>query len=154
MQEAWQSSRDACIYSTRRHTNRTVQRPTTGRSCIKSNYILWFMDFMPKLFYNPLLPSHESTALVRLNLLVGEVSWSHSDTTHSVGLQWMCDSRDIFLTTHNTPNRLISMQPAGFKPAIIASEQPQTHALIYLPNWKYSPGIYYCFTHRKFSTSR
>jgi hypothetical protein len=37
--------------------------------------------------------------------------------------------RDLYLTTHNTHNRQISMPPAGFKLAIPASERPQTHAL-------------------------
>ena len=37
--------------------------------------------------------------------------------------------RDLYLTTHNTHNRRASMTPAGFKPAIPASERPQTHTL-------------------------
>jgi len=36
--------------------------------------------------------------------------------------------RDLFLTTHNAHKRQISLPPAGFKPAIPASERPQTHA--------------------------
>jgi len=37
--------------------------------------------------------------------------------------------RDIYLTTHNTHNREISMHQAEFEPAIPVSERPQTHAL-------------------------
>jgi hypothetical protein len=37
--------------------------------------------------------------------------------------------RDLYLTTHNTHNRQISMPPAGFEPTILVSERPQTHAL-------------------------
>jgi len=37
--------------------------------------------------------------------------------------------RYLYLTTHNTHNRQISMPPAGFEPAIPARELPQTHAL-------------------------
>jgi hypothetical protein len=37
--------------------------------------------------------------------------------------------RGLYLTTHNTHNRQTSMSPAGFEPAISASEQKQTHAL-------------------------
>jgi hypothetical protein len=37
--------------------------------------------------------------------------------------------RDLYLTTHNTHKGETSMSPAAFKPAIPASERPQTHAL-------------------------
>jgi hypothetical protein len=37
--------------------------------------------------------------------------------------------RHLYLTTHNTQNRQTSITPAGFEPAIPASERPQTHAL-------------------------
>jgi hypothetical protein len=37
--------------------------------------------------------------------------------------------RDLYLTTHNTQERDTSTPPAGFKPAIPASERPQTHTL-------------------------
>jgi len=35
----------------------------------------------------------------------------------------------MYLTTHNTHKRQTSIPPAGFEPAISASEQLQTHAL-------------------------
>ena len=37
--------------------------------------------------------------------------------------------RDLYLTTHNTHNRQISMPPVGFEPKISAGERPQTYAL-------------------------
>jgi hypothetical protein len=37
--------------------------------------------------------------------------------------------RDLHLTTHNTHKRQTSMPSAGFKPTILTSERPQTHAL-------------------------
>jgi hypothetical protein len=37
--------------------------------------------------------------------------------------------RDLYLTTHNSQKRQISMPPAVFEPAISASERPQSHAL-------------------------
>jgi len=37
--------------------------------------------------------------------------------------------RKLYLTTHNTHNRQTSMAPAGFEPAIPASERPQKHVL-------------------------
>jgi hypothetical protein len=36
---------------------------------------------------------------------------------------------DLYLTSHDTRKRQTSMPPAGFEPAIPASEPPQTHAL-------------------------
>jgi hypothetical protein len=37
--------------------------------------------------------------------------------------------RDLYLTTHSTHKRRASITPAGFEPAIPASERPLTHAL-------------------------
>ena len=42
---------------------------------------------------------------------------------------WSVPRRDLYLTTHNTLNRHTSMTPAGFEPAILASERPQTYTL-------------------------
>jgi hypothetical protein len=36
--------------------------------------------------------------------------------------------RDLYLTTHNTHKRQISMPPVGFEPTILVSERPHTHA--------------------------
>ena len=37
--------------------------------------------------------------------------------------------RDLYLTTHNTHNRQISMPPVAFEPTISAGERPKTYAL-------------------------
>jgi hypothetical protein len=37
--------------------------------------------------------------------------------------------RNLYLTTHNTPKRQTPMPPAGFEPAVLPSERPQTLAL-------------------------
>ena len=37
--------------------------------------------------------------------------------------------RDLYLTTHDTHNRQISMPPVGFEPTISAGARPQTYAL-------------------------
>jgi hypothetical protein len=37
--------------------------------------------------------------------------------------------RDLYMTTHNTHKRQISMPPAAFEPAIPSNERPPTHAL-------------------------
>ena len=43
--------------------------------------------------------------------------------------EWSARRRDLYLTTRNTHKRKTSLPPAGFEPAIPASEKPQTHAL-------------------------
>ena len=43
--------------------------------------------------------------------------------------EWPARCRDLYLTTHNTHNKYISMPLAGFEPTIPASERQQTHAL-------------------------
>ena len=43
--------------------------------------------------------------------------------------EWSARRRDLYLTTHNTHNRQISMPPVGFEPTISAVERPQTYAL-------------------------
>jgi hypothetical protein len=76
--------------------------------------------------------------------------------------EWSFRRRDLYLTTHNTHKTDIqsSSPPAGFKPAIPASERPQTHALghaatgigvqilrcrkLYL---QYRPTYIYCITY-------
>ena len=39
--------------------------------------------------------------------------------------EWSARCRDLYLTTHDTHNRQISMPPVGFEPKISAGEQPQ-----------------------------
>ena len=41
--------------------------------------------------------------------------------------EWSVRCRDLYLTTHNTHNRQISMPPAGFEPTVSAGEQPQAY---------------------------
>jgi len=69
--------------------------------------------------------------LVGQGLLIIETSRPHSDTPQSVGLHWTSDQADVETSTwqHTTQSKQISMPPAGFEPAIPASERPQTHAL-------------------------
>ena len=40
--------------------------------------------------------------------------------------------RDLYLTTHDTHNRQISMPPVGFEPKISAGERPQAAHLLRL----------------------
>ena len=65
-------------------------------------------------------------------LLIVEDSRSHSDTLQSIGLLWTSDQPNAETSnSQHTPlnKRKTSLPPAGFEPAIPASERPQTHAL-------------------------
>jgi hypothetical protein len=44
--------------------------------------------------------------------------------------EWSVRRRDLYLTTHHTHNRQISMPPVGFKPTIWAGERPQAAHLL------------------------
>jgi len=75
---------------------------------------------------------HESTATVSLVLLVVEILRSHWHTPHSVGHLWLSDQPDAETSSYKRYKyvmRQTSIPPAGFEPAIRASEQMQTHAL-------------------------
>ena len=43
--------------------------------------------------------------------------------------EWSARRRDLYLTTHNTQKRKISIPLAGFEPTILASERRQNHVL-------------------------
>jgi hypothetical protein len=43
--------------------------------------------------------------------------------------EWSARRRDLYLTTHNSHNRQISMPSAVFEPATPTSERPQAHSL-------------------------
>ena len=42
--------------------------------------------------------------------------------------EWSARRRDLYLTTHDTHNRQISMPMVGFEPTISVGERPQTYA--------------------------
>ena len=44
--------------------------------------------------------------------------------------EWSARRRDLYLTTHDTHNRQISMPPVGFEPTISAGERPVTASLL------------------------
>ena len=44
--------------------------------------------------------------------------------------EWSARRRDLYLTTHDTHNRQISMPPVGFKPKISAGERPAAAHLL------------------------
>jgi hypothetical protein len=60
--------------------------------------------------------------------LIIEASQSHSDTLHWLLDEWSAQHKDIYQITQH-PQQTKPCLPTGFKPAIQASERPQTHAL-------------------------
>jgi hypothetical protein len=71
--------------------------------------------------------------LMDQGLLITEASRPHSVTHTTLRKapldEWSARRRDLYLKTYNTHDRQTSTLPAGFDPAIPASERPQTHAL-------------------------
>ena len=47
--------------------------------------------------------------------------------------EWSARRRDLYLTTHDTHNRQISMPPVGFEPTISAGERPAAARLLRSP---------------------
>jgi hypothetical protein len=43
--------------------------------------------------------------------------------------EWSARRRDLYLTTHDTHNRQISMPPVGFEPMISVGKRPQAARL-------------------------
>jgi len=60
-------------------------------------------------------------------LLTVEVSRSHLDKLHSIGLFWTSDQPDAETSTVTTYRH--ACHPKRFEPAIPASERPKIHAL-------------------------
>ena len=71
-----------------------------------------------------------SSALVGLDLIVVQLSISHSDTSQSIGLLWTSDQPVSGTLPENTQHlqQTDIHTHAGFETAITASELPQTHA--------------------------
>ena len=71
--------------------------------------------------------------LMSQDILTIEASRSHPETPHPVGILWTNDQPEaetsFYLTTHHNHKKQPSTHPAGFEPAIAASERPQTRAL-------------------------
>jgi hypothetical protein len=66
------------------------------------------------------------------DLLILEVSKSHSQTHYSVGLIWTRDQlvEETSTSQHTSHDRQTFMHPVGFEPTIPASKRPQTYALL------------------------
>ena len=60
----------------------------------------------------------------------------HTQRRRTVGRTPLDESsarrRDLYLTTHDTHNRQISMPPVGFEPKISAGERPEAARLLHI----------------------
>jgi len=56
--------------------------------------------------------------------------------------EWSARRRDLYLTTHDTHNRQISMPPVGFEPKISAGERPVLRRCVWSRNIKNRRSIY------------
>ena len=63
----------------------------------------------------------------------------HTQRSSTVGRtpldEWSARRRDLYLTTHDTQNRQLSMPPVGFETTISVGERPQTYAFRRRGHW-------------------
>jgi hypothetical protein len=76
-----------------------------------------------------------------LGLLVSSRLHHHTHMRHTTVGRTPLDEgparrKDLYLTTHNTHKRQISMPPVAFEPTILVSERPKTHALRPWSEWR------------------
>jgi len=62
------------------------------------------------------------------SLLIIEAARSHTTLGRTLLDEWPARRNALYLTTHNIHKRQTSMPPAGFEPALPASERPLTRA--------------------------
>jgi len=103
---------------TKKFLNHLVHKNWQRNSLIMVNYNKFFLAQQP---------------LVGQVLLTNEDSWPNLVTHTTLGWtplnEWSAWCTDLYLTTHNTQKRQMSMPLAGFKSTAPASEWPQTHTL-------------------------
>ena len=58
------------------------------------------------------------------------ITFKHTTLGRNPLDEWSARRRDLYLTTHSTHKKQISMSPARFEPAIAARKRPRTHALV------------------------
>jgi hypothetical protein len=74
--------------------------------------------------------AQETIVAQRLLIIEASQSYSRPVTAGRNPLdEWSLQRKDLYVTAHNTHKRETSMHTAGFEPAFLASERPQTHAI-------------------------
>ena len=87
--------------------------------------LTFFLSFFLSLLLWPLLPTHCRCRGLLLHLITLNDTYTVGRTPLDEG---SARRRDLYLATHNTHSRQTCTLPAGFEPAIPASERSQTHA--------------------------
>jgi len=86
-----------------------------------------------------------------------KVTLRHTTLSRTPLDEWSGRRTDLYLTTHNTHKTQTSLTPAGFEPAIPASERPQTHVLggaatgidsVYTGSWNSTQNHYLTNLHK------
>ena len=107
-----------------------------GKKKTSLSMICHFLCQKRKLVTNPLdiyiyFFWHDSPQWARASSFMRFLDHTQQHTT--VGRapidEWSAWHRDLYLTTHDTHNKQISMPPVGFEPTISVGERPQTYAL-------------------------
>ena len=97
--------------------------------CIVFIYLFYFflLALQPPLgvvFYSPLVGFLASSLARFLDHTHRRATFGRTPLN-----EWWIRRRDLYLTTHNTHNRQISLPWVGFEPTISAGERPKTYAL-------------------------
>jgi len=113
----------ACLHTnqSRSYLNHLVEYMTMrGPLSVKSGFIYFSL-----VFHGSTAPSGPGTPRCR------GFTTTHSHTTldRTTPDKWSVRCTDLYLTTHNTLRKQTFMTPAGFEPAISASDGPQIKAL-------------------------
>jgi hypothetical protein len=109
------------------HLNKLCDGNWKGVTAVSLHILpIWFKSHFPTF-------SWLEKPLVGQGVLIIEVSRSHSPRHTTLGrtplYEWLARRRDLYLSTHNTRKKQISMAPAGCERAVLASEGAQTHGL-------------------------
>ena len=98
----------------------------TSIKCDVNSFVIYFFLILTSFLYT-------LCRCRRLLLHLTTLSDTHARArAQAVGILWTSDQPEAETSackTHTTYTRLTSMPPAGFEPAIPASEKPQIHAL-------------------------
>ena len=100
----------------------TVKNPNKMQQCIKiSLFLILTLRLLMSYIY---IYIYIYIYMERLFLMFLD----HTQRCSTVGRthldEWSARRRDLYLTTHDTHNRQISMPPVGFEPKISAGERP------------------------------
>ena len=135
-----------CIQNCTVHRGSSVQRTEAGiQWLISSELFAWNADLsvcFPNIRTKIKITKLEMTLTLRQLMSYIYIYMEHpflmfldhTQRRSTVGRtpldEWSARRRDLYLTTHETHNRQITMPPVGFEPTISAGERPQAAHLL------------------------